>query len=215
MKNFKQGFTLIELLLALAIFSILALLGYGGLNSVLKAREVISDESSRLASVQRGFVRLSRDFSQISPRAIRDNFGDVQAAIQTSTDTYNYTYKDAESAETVVAKATGLIAFTEAGKRLLPGQKRSSLQRIAYAVHENSLLRLNWSVLDRAQDSKPYISVLLSGVEKLKFRFLKADGQWLDSWTLDDAALQERPLAIEVSFEDKKWGRLRRVFLVS
>ncbi len=211
----RHGFTLIELLLALAIFSILALLAYGGMNSILNARETVTEESLRLAAVQRSFMRLARDFGQVSPRPVRDNFGDVQAAIQTGTNTYRYSYKDNETGETVDAQAIELIAFTAAGKRLLPGQERSSLQRIAYAWHNDSLLRLNWSVLDRAQDSKPYISVMLDGVEQLKFRFLKANGDWLDSWTLDDVALQELPLAIEVSFEDKKWGRLRRVFLVS
>ena len=108
-----------------------------------------------------------------------------------------------------------MIELTVAGRRLLPGQKRSSLQRIAYAVHDNSLLRLNWSVLDRAQDSKPYVSVMLPNVDKLKFRFLKSDGEWLTSWTIDEVGLQQLPIAVEVTFEDEKWGALRRVFQVS
>jgi len=215
MRRRQLAFTLIELLLALGIFSILALLAYGGLNSVLNTRETVTIESSRLAEVQRGFVRLARDFSQVSPRAVRDNFGDVQPAIHTGSDIYSYAYKNDQTGETVEEKAIVLIELTVAGKRLLPGQKRSSLQRIAYAVHDNSLLRLNWSVLDRAQDSKPYISVMLSDVEKLKFRFLKSNGEWLDSWAIDEVGLQELPIAVEVTFEDKKWGALRRVFQVS
>ncbi len=215
MRRGQLAFTLIELLLALGIFSILALLAYGGLNSVLSTRETVALESSRLAEVQRGFVRLARDFSQVSPRAVRDNYGDVQPAIHTGADVYSYTYKNEQTGETVEAKATVLIELTVAGRRLLPGQKRSSLQRIAYAVHDNSLLRLNWSVLDRAQDSKPYVSVMLPNVDKLKFRFLKSDGEWLTSWTIDEVGLQQLPIAVEVTFEDEKWGALRRVFQVS
>jgi len=215
MRTSKQGFTLIELLLALGIFSILALLAYGGLNSVLAARETVTVESSRLAAVQRCFVRLGRDFGQLSPRTIRDGFGDTQPALKTGDDTYSYTHKDEETGEKVSVKVAVLVEFSAAGKRILPGQKRSSIQRVAYAVHENTLLRLNWSVLDRAQDSQPYFSEVLTDIDQLNVRFLKTDGNWVDTWTTDDVALEELPFAVEVIFEDKKWGKLRRVFQVS
>jgi len=210
MRKANQGLTLVELLLALGIFSILAVLAYGGINSVLNTRQTVTQESTRLAAVQRSFIRLARDFGQISPRAIRDIHGDVQPALHTGSNVYTYK-NDAEEE----VKANVLIEFTVAGKRLLPGQTRSSLQRIAYAIHDDELLRLNWSVLDRAQDSQPYVSEILSDVEKLNFRFLNAEGEWFDSWSIDDTALQEIPVAVEVTFEDKKWGQLRRVFLIS
>lgn len=215
MNSEKKGFTLIELLLALGIFSILALLAYGGMNSILNSRKTVTKESAHLAALQRSFVRLARDFSQASPRAIRDSFGDVQAALHTEANVYPYTYKDELRGETLAAKATVLIEFSVAGKRLLPGQKRSTLQRIAYAMDGNTLLRLNWSVLDRAQDSKPAIATLLFDIERLNLRFLKADGEWSDTWTINEISLQELPVAVEITFEDKKWGRLRRVFQVS
>jgi len=213
MRKFSLGLTLIELLLALGIFSILAVLAYGGINSVLNTRQAVKQESTRLAAVQRSFVRLGRDLGQVSPRAIRDIHGDVEPALHTGTNTYTYKKELADETDELTAEV--LIEFTVAGKRLLPGQTRSSLQRIAYAVHDNSLLRLNWSVLDRAQDSQPYVSEILSNIEKLKFRFLTAEGNWLDEWVIDEVELQELPIAVEVTFEDKKWGQLRRVFLVS
>ena len=197
----KKGFTLIELLVAMAIFSILATLAYGGINSVLETRQVVAVEAKRLADVQRSFVRLTRDLGQSSPRAIRDIHGDVQPAMQTGSGTY----KDAEV----------LIEFTVAGKRVLPGQKRSSLQRVAYAIRDNALLRLNWSVLDRAQDSEPYISVVLKNIDNLAFRYLSAEGEWQDDWPGTEASLQELPLAVEVTFDVEQWGSLRRVMLVS
>ena len=210
MRKSGQGLTLIELLLALGIFSILAILAYGGINSVLNTRETVTQESTRLAEIQRSFVRLARDFGQVSPRAIRDIHGDVQSALHTGDEVYTYSNEAKED-----VKAEVLLEFTVAGKRLLPGQTRSSLQRIAYAVHDDYLLRLNWSVLDRAQDSQPYVSVILSDIAGLTFRFLNSEGDWLDSWSIDNAALQELPVAVEVTFEDQKWGQLRRVFLVS
>lgn len=215
MRKYNQGLTLIELLLALGIFSILALLAYGGINGVLNTRQAVNQESTRLAAVQRSFVRLARDLEQVSPRAIRDVYGDVQPALQSGSDSYNYKQKDKQTNSIIESKATVLIEFTVAGRRVLPGQQRSSLQRVAYAADGNKLLRLNWAVLDRAQDSQPYVSVLLSEIEQLKFRFLKTDGEWLETWTIDEAGLQELPVAIEIKFVDEKFGKLRRVFLVS
>lgn len=210
-----HGLTLIELLLALGIFAILAVLAYGGLNTVLNTRESIKQESSHLAALQRGFIRLSRDFIQVSPRLVRDAFGDVQAALTTEKNVYDYQRKNVLTGESVKDKLEVMLEFTVAGKRLLPGQQRSRLQRIAYALQDNRLLRLNWLVLDRAQDSQPYVSEVLREVSGLRFRFLDNGGEWLDSWPPDQTPVEKLPLAIEVNINDKKWGALRRVFLIS
>ena len=211
----SRGLTLIELLLALAIFSILASLAYGGLNSVLNTREAVTAQSKRLADVQRSFVRLARDLGQVAPRAIRDIHGDVQPAIHSGIDTYNYVRQDFDTGEDTEYTANVLIEFTVAGKRLLPNQRRSTLQRVAYAVNDKELLRLNWSVLDRAQDSQPYVTVILSDIEDVAFRYLGSDGEWHDEWSNSDTVILELPVAVEVSFKVEQWGELRRVFLVS
>ena len=215
MKKHQHGLTLIELLLALAVFAILAVLAYGGLNTVLNTRESVKQESTHLATLQRGFIRLSRDFMQASPRLVRDAFGDVQASMTTETNVYAYQRKNAITGETINDKLEVMLEFSVAGKRLLPGQQRSRLQRIGYALQDNRLLRLNWLVLDRAQDSQPYVSEVLGDVTDLRFRFLDEQGEWLDSWPQDQTPIEKLPLAIEVNINDKEWGALRRVFLIS
>ena len=48
-----RGFTLIELLVALAVFAVLAVMAYGGLNQVLMTRSVVDDQAEALRSLQR------------------------------------------------------------------------------------------------------------------------------------------------------------------
>ena len=67
------GFTLLELVVVLAIFGIVAVMAYGGLNNVLKARVAIEDNLQRVSELQRAYLRMREDFQQLQPRAVRDD----------------------------------------------------------------------------------------------------------------------------------------------
>ena len=76
-----QGFTLLELLVALSIFSIIAVMAYSGLNTVLLARIQTDQHAIQLARLQMTFTWLKRDIEQYIGRSIRDQYGDRQAAL--------------------------------------------------------------------------------------------------------------------------------------
>lgn len=201
----QAGLTLVELLVAVAIFSLLAALAYGGLVNVLESSRSVDVESQQLASLQRAFLRIGRDLEQAAPRRIRDGFGDQQPALHNRVDSY-------EGVQTV-------IELSVAGRRTLPGETRSSLQRISYVLHNGSLLRLSWPVLDRAQDTVAHESTLLEGVEELKLRYLTQDGEWLSEWPREaqvaTAAAPVLPRAIELTMQLAHWGSLRRIYRVA
>jgi general secretion pathway protein J len=107
------------------------------------------------------------------------------------------------------------------------GRARSNLQRVAYSVRENQLIRSYWNVLDRAQDSKPLEVVLLDGVNRMELRFLSAKGaaqntgqekqEWVDDWPGSALGIQpseDPPLAVEVILETEAEGRISRLFRV-
>jgi general secretion pathway protein J len=200
----QAGLTLIELLVAVAIFSILAALAYGGLVNVLDTRRSVEIESQRLATLQRAFLRIGRDLEQAAPRAIRDAYGDQQPALHNRVDSY-------EGMQTV-------IELSVAGRRALPGETGGSLQRISYVIRDDTLLRLSWPVLHRAQDTVAHESTLLEGVEELKLRYLTQEGEWLTEWpreaepTTTGPAL---PRAVELTMELEHWGSLRRIYRVA
>lgn len=200
----QAGLTLIELLVAVAIFSLLAALAYGGLVNVLDTRAALDVESQRLATLQRACLRIGRDLEQAAPRVIRDAYGDQQPALHNRVDSY--------------AGVQTVIELTVAGRRTLPGETRSKLQRISYVLREDALLRLSWPVLDRAQDTVAHESILLTGVADLKLRYLTPEGRWLDQWPAEvelTTAESALPVAIEISMELEHWGSLRRLYRVA
>jgi len=70
-----QAFTLLELLVALAIFAIIAIMAYAGLNTILTARQQTDQHATQLAHLQLTYLWLGRDIEQLMKRAIRDQYG--------------------------------------------------------------------------------------------------------------------------------------------
>lgn len=192
-----QGFTLLELLVALAVFSMVALMAYSGLRSVLQSKQVTEQRAERIQRLQSAMMMLERDLSQFVPRGIRDDYGDRQPAIRTA----DY--------------GSILLEFTHAGWRNPTGIARSTLQRVAYGIEEESLLRFSWTVLDRAQESSPYKVKLLDGVREMRLRYLDEAHEWHEQWPpagLEPGEPVPTPLALEVSLELEDMGDIRRLF---
>ena len=198
----QRGFTLIELLVALGIFAVLSVMAYGGLRTVMNTRDYVRQQAERLAELQTAFTIIGRDIEQAINRDIRDEFGDRQPAITTSS-------------------GGRLIEFTRTGwSNPLPERVRSDLQRVAYRIKEDRLERLNWSVLDRAQDSEPVDRILLNNVTAVEIRFLDESDQWQDQWPPDDINQDKKnnatpmPKAVEITIDAPGWGRVPRLFRV-
>lgn len=195
----SRGFTLLELLVALSIFAVLAAMAYGGLNTVMTARQTTDAQAARLSQLQKTYFWLLRDIEQAMDRPIRDEYGENQPAM-VGVDLGEYR-----------------LELTRNGWRNPASRVRSNLQRVAYGLRDEQLLRSYWNVLDRAQDSKPMESVLLDQVKSLELRYLDSKQQWHDNWpdTLSGNASEALPRAVEVSIETDMEGRISWLFRVA
>ncbi|MGQ0587863.1 MAG: type II secretion system minor pseudopilin GspJ [Gammaproteobacteria bacterium] len=194
-----RGFTLIELMVVLIIFSVLAVLAYGGLNSVLTARERVQQSLERTTALQKAYLRLRNDLQQLRARPARDGFGDPQAAL--------------------ILLPDGAVEFTRSGWRNPLGQPRSALERVAYRLDgERRLLRVSWRALDRAQDATVSEVVVLDRVEEIRWRFLEGE-EWRDGWPVPGAgaspALDAVPRAVELVLTLEDLGDVRLLFSAS
>ena len=197
-----RAFTLIEVLVSLAIFAILATLAYGALSQTLAAADMLNGRMDRLQAIQRTMRLLSEDLQQLSPRPIRDELGDgIGPALDT----------DFQS-----GFALELTHGGWSNPIVLP---RGTLQRSAYRIEEDELIRYHWMVLDRTLANEPVSVTLLDGVDSILFRFLQANGEWTEQWPPSNRpgvlGSRLRPRAVEIILTLADEGELSRLIEVA
>ena len=191
----SAGFTLLEVLIAIAIFSIISLTSFTIFDTVLTGDEASKTRTNRLNELQRGFLILERDISQIVRRSVRVNGESPQNF---------YLYANGPDNE------DGVLAFVRGGWTnpglLLP---RSDLQGIAYQLKDNVLIRYHSTFVDPVVGEEPKARPLISGIEEIRFEFFQ-QGKWQDE--LDSTSL---PLAVAIELDTEDMGEIRRQFLVA
>ena len=198
----QQAFTLIEVLVSLAVFGVLSLLAYMSLGQTLANSDMLSERMNRLQAIQRTMSYLSSELMQSVPRPVRTDLGDVAAPALLS----NFASEFA-------------LELTHAGWPNTAGLPRSTMQRTAYRIEDDDLVRFHWNVLDRTVNNVPIKTVMLEDVASLTFRFLQANGDWSDQWpalsTQTTPSTANLPRAVEIMLTLEDEGEISRVVEVS
>ncbi len=190
----QSGLTLLELLLALGIFAVVSVMAYSGLQNVIIADERIEYHSKQLLSLQRSFLTIAQDLTYLTGRPIRDRFGDNQSPFTAS------------------EQGVYQLEFTRSSWFNPGNLSRSTLQRVAYGIEDQHLVRYHWLMLDQAQDSEPFKSTLLKDVEQLKIRLLDSQEEWHDSWPPLNPQTASQPKGVEITLSIKGLGDIRRLY---
>lgn len=196
----SSGFTLIEVIIAMLIFAILATMSYSGLHSVINSKEKTEASLERLEELQLAMLTLTSDLQQLSTRNGHDSLGGKLLYLTT---------QDSEH----------IIDFTRSGWNNPSNQMRSTLQRVAYKIDDDTLIRIHWSHVDRANDEKVVERTLISNIENLEIRFLNESNVWLADWPPANVLTNDRtnnmPLAIELTLKMNDWGEIKRLIKVN
>ena len=205
----ESGFTLVEVLIALAITAFVASAAYAGLSAVISGAEQLQVNGERLRDVNRAFTFISRDIRQFSERPVRDEFGELQPAINGG------------------PLALYPLSVTRAGWHNSLQQPRSDLQRVYYFLDEDRLSRGYYPVLDRSTNIERLDSVILEGVDNIEVRFLDAidnleldrdlvvdSRNWVQNWISEpgSTAVPPAPAALEIRLTLADLGELRRIY---
>lgn len=195
-----SGFTLIEVIIAMSIFAILAVLSYTGLQSVINSKTNTEGSLNRLQELQMAVHTLSTDMLQLSARQAHDSLGGNLLPLST---------QDTDL----------LVDFTRSGWSNPANLTRSTLQRVAYYIDEDNLIRVYWPHIDRADDESRIERTLISNIDTLELRFLDEKQQWQTDWPVADALASAQPaalpLAVEITLKMNDWGEIKRLIRVA
>lgn len=72
MKTLPKGFTLVELLVAISILAIVAVLGWRGLDSIVRAREALVQQMEVTRGMQLAFAQMQSDCEHVATRDVVD-----------------------------------------------------------------------------------------------------------------------------------------------
>jgi len=197
----QKGFTLLEMVIAMGIFALMSAMAYSGLNSVMNTRAHADIQADRLAQLQKAFLIIGRDIEQAIERPVRDNYADELEPISGG------------------GYGSSILELSRTGRANPMVLPRSHLQRVAYEVQDDQLLRKVWPVLDRALDTEPFEGVMLEGIKAVDLRFMDGNKEWQTQWPQPNLgganqAPAAMPRAVEITIDLEDWGRIRRVFEV-
>ncbi len=197
-----SGFTLIELLVSITIFAILSTFSYSILNQSIISSFILDEKNERLQNIQRSIKLIEQDFIQIAPRPIRSELGQGYNGAITTSPTSGFA-----------------LELTRSGWGNPLGLSRSNLQRVAYQMENDKLIRIHWNVLDRTLSNQFQKDILIDEIESILFTFLNENGEWIQQWPpLSDykfLSMTKRPLGIAVVINFEQEGEIRRIFEVS
>lgn len=201
-RSLRNGFTLIEVLVALAVFGVLSLLAYMSLGQTLSNADMLSERMDRLQSIQRTISYLSSELLQTVPRSVRVELGNAPIpALQSS------------------FASEFALQLTHGGWPNSAGVPRSTMQRTAYRIEEDELIRYHWTVLDRTVNNTPLTTVMLADIESLTFRFLTPTGDWVEQWpplvAQGAPSLSSLPRAVAIVLALPDEGEISRIVEVS
>lgn len=192
----NKGFTLLEVLIAIAIFSLVSLSSFTIFDSVLKGDATAKERSDRQNELQRAFLIIERDITQIARRSIRyEGEAPSRQYIQSASDSF--------------ASEDQAIAFVRSGWTnpglLLP---RSDMQAVAYRLFDNTLQRLHSNFVDSVVGEEPKVRTLIKNISAITFEYYNGQ-KWQKTWSSNTL-----PLAMAVELDTQDYGVIRRQFLV-
>ena len=192
----SAGFTLVEVLLALAIFSVIAVLAYRATASLTEGEARLSAEARRWRTLDALFTRFEADIRQAVPRAARAGPRVEPAWLALPADN----------------AGNAALVFTRSGAEFADDPGIAG-QRIGYRLRGHAVEIAYWPQLDNAADIQPAVYTLVDGVTGFRIAYLGRTGAWRDSWPVQGESALPRAVRVDLTMDSgeaiERWFALR------
>lgn len=167
----------------------MAATAWGALSSIVATRGSLSRQQDDLRTLMLSVDTLQRDLRQAVARPVRGNYGGIVPAFIGGADK---------------------LEFTRLGFANPQAELRSNLERVAYALDGERLVRANYPVLDRAPDTQAHARTLRDRVDALRLRYLDAQQRWVEAWPEPSAGAADPvlPRAVEMRIDTADYGEI-------
>lgn len=192
----QSGFTLIEIVISLFIFAVLSVMAWQGLYQVVQVEERSREQSVEQNELGGAWAILVQDLLHLRSRAVRNGFGDVEAAYTTAIQPYE-------------------VIFSRGGLPVIPDIIPTGMQRVAYMVSQDQeLVRRTWPLLDGYQTEEGRDQVILHGVESILFEQLDAGNYYQPNWPPINETVGPRqvPRMLRVTLSMVSGDQMDRIF---
>jgi general secretion pathway protein J len=190
-RKVSRGFTLIEILVALAVFSVVAIMAYRGVARITVVKQTLDTDNRKWRDIAVAMSRMEDDFTHVADRSYRDAGGVTQASFRGSAGPL-----DADGAQLEFVRFDG-----------------NRLVHIGYRLNKGTLELMLWDALDLAPRSVPTALPLLEHVQSFDVRFVDKAGAWQLAWPVAANAPQP-PRGTEVAMKLESGETITRLFLL-
>ena len=208
-RKYQGGVTLVELLIALLIFSLISSVGVYALRLTVDGREQLVRVDERLREWQLARLIIRQDLIQLTPRSVRDEFGDVLPSSIIGGIGF--------SGRRPVAGETALIGFVRDGlENIGTDTPRSTLQYVEYLEKDGNFVRRTRPFLDNARGQRTRDRVLFENVEDIELSFLAGQNNrglnWVENWPSPDGS--GVPRAVRLTMVSSRLGEVEQLFWI-
>jgi general secretion pathway protein J len=199
----QAGFTLMEVLVALFIMSIMSITAVSGLNAVLRSQSHQVKIAQQIQALQFTYSWLEQDLGQYVKRDVLNTHDERLPSIMFNNDS---------ELSKVGVDGRILLVLTRGG--ITDPKNLSSLQRIAYALKDQQLIRYTWPVLDAVSETVVRQNVILNHVTDIELRYLSNQGTYYNNWN-DYTGKALLPMAMEWQITNDKGQKLTWLFAIT
>ena len=192
---FSRGFTLLELLVAITVLSIVSMIAWRGLDSLVATRERPEPEVDDVRSLLTTFGQMERDLTQVTNPAF---LGLAASPLNIG-----------------VADGGEVIEWARIASPI--PDRATEVQTVFYRVVDSSLVRQATPPLpafDRANAESFETARLMNNVQSISVRVWQVPSGWVSPFSGAQAQPREAAPGVEVTLLRTDGKKFRRVFLV-